>query len=127
MGISNGQLRRYLSEVRKLLPCSRSAKKRIMEEIEATITSYLLENSNVTYDDMIARFGAPQQIAATYVEEMGTDELLRNLKIRKKVIRITAIALLSCVIIWIGGILVALYNSYNSVNGQSYIYVEELD
>ena len=98
-----------------------------MEEIEATITSYLLENSNVTYDDMIARFGAPQQIAATYVEEMGTDELLRNLKIRKKVIRITAIALLSCVIIWIGGILVALYNSYNSVNGQSYIYVEELD
>lgn len=116
-------VRRYLREIRGWLPCSGRMKRGILERIENTIREYLTENPDVSYVGLTERFGMPQQIAATYVEEMGTDELLRDLRIRRRIVRTVAAAMLSVVILWAGLVAASYVDHRKNVNG--YLVVGE--
>lgn len=124
MGKHNGARRRYLWEIRGWLPCSGKLKRGILDRIENTVLEYLIENPEASYEDLTERFGVPQQIAATYVEEMGTNELLRDLRIRRRIVRAVTAAALSVVILW-AGLVIASYVDYRrDVNG--YLVVGEV-
>lgn len=110
-------VRRYLREIRGWLPCSGKLKRGILERIEHTIQEYLAENQNASYEELTERFGMPQQIAASYVEEMGTDELLRDLRIRRKIMKIVAATAAVAFILWAGYLTIALIDVHENVNG----------
>lgn len=116
--------RRYLWEIRSWLPCSWKLKREILKRIGNTIREYLVENQNAAYEELTKRFGTPQQIAASYVEEMGTDELLRDLRIRRKVVRAVTAAALAVAILWAGFIGAAYVDHVNDVNG--YLVIGEI-
>ena len=124
MGKHSKAAHRYLREIRGWLPCSRKLKRRILERIEKTVREYLMENPEAFYEGLTERFGAPQQIAATYVEEMGTDELLLDLRIRRRIIGIVAAAAIAVVILWAGTITAAYLDHVNDVNG--YLVVDKV-
>lgn len=114
----NTEVRCYMGKVRSWLPGSRKLKKGILAQIEATVHEYLTENPGADYTSLVKRFGTPQQIASAYVDEMDTAELLRNLKIRRNIIRIVATVAAAIIIIWAGVVSVALVSDYNSANGR---------
>ena len=117
----NAELRRYMRKVRSWIPGSGKLKKGILDQIEATVHEYLTENPGADYTSLLKRFGTPQQIASAYVDAMDTAELLRNLKIRRNVLRIVATVAAAIIIIWAGAVSVALVSDYNSANGRVYI------
>ena len=117
MGKHNGARRRYLWEIRGWLPCSGKLKRGILDRIENTVLEYLIENPEASYEDLTERFGVPQQIAATYVEEMGTNELLRDLRIRRRIVRAVTAAALSVVILWAGLVIASYVDHRRDVNG----------
>lgn len=123
MGKHNGARRRYLWEIRGWLPCSGKLKRGILKRIENTVLEYLIENPEASYEDLTERFGVPQQIAATYVEEMGTNELLRDLRIRRRIVRAVTVAALSVVILWAGLVIASYVDHRKDVNG--YLVVGE--
>lgn len=124
MGKHNGARRRYLWEIRGWLPCSGKLKRGILDRIENTVLEYLIENPEASYEDLTERFGVPQQIAATYVEEMGTNELLRDLRIRRRIVRAVTAAALSVVILWAGLVIASYVDHRRDVNG--YLVVGEV-
>ena len=96
----NVHLLRYLWEVREELPGNRRQKKQILSRVESSVRDFVIENPHVDYATITQRFGTPQQIAASYMEEMSTPELTQQLRIRKTIVRIVAATALVLVLLW---------------------------
>lgn len=130
----NPSARKYLQQVRGWIPCGRKMKHRTMAQIEDNLDHFLDENPNVDYQAIVDRFGTPEKIAATYVDEMDTPELLSNLRIKRKIVQIVVSAAAVAVAIWLGVAAVAFAISIESVDGEintsidvyeEYIFSEE--
>lgn len=78
------KLKQYYRKVNALLPCNKKTKAAIMQQIRDNTTAYITENPKVGFDQIEAQFGAPETIAAAYVESTGTAEILKSLYSRRK-------------------------------------------
>ena len=112
----NVHLLRYLWEVREELPGNRRQKKQILSRVESSVQDFVIENPHVDYATITQRFGTPQQIAASYIEEMSTPELTQQLRIRKTIVR---------VLLWAGVVLTALIRHIKDMDG--YLIVGEAE
>lgn len=119
----NRPARRYLRQIRGWLPCAGSMKRKMLTEIRETLLEFLADHPDADEQTIISRFGTPQQIAASYVDEAETEELLRRLRIRRRVVSIACAAAVACVTIWAGAILFALHSDAHKLDN-SVIYVE---
>lgn len=113
----DAQLKKYYRAIKRELLCPGDTKARICKDIENDINAYLQENPGADFAAIEEHFGSPQQIAATYVEEMPTPELLKKLKIRKRIIAAVCIAVVAAISIWAIAIAIALSNEYNISDG----------
>jgi hypothetical protein len=91
----------YYREIRSWLPCSRKQKDLILSRFRDSVQAYLEENPAADFDQIRAHFGTPELIAGTYVEELGTAELLRSLRVRRRIVAIVAGTALVVLLIWI--------------------------
>ena len=120
----NSAVRRYLWQVHGWLPCSGKLKREILRRIGESIAQFLSENPEVSYEALAERFGSPRQIAATYVDEMGTDELLRDLRVRRRVVGMIAATAVAVVCLWTGLVTASYLDHVNGMNG--YVVVGEV-
>lgn len=118
MGKHNAAARRYLREIGGWLPCAGKMKRNILDKIKTTMDGYLAENPGAAYAELLERFGTPQQIASSYVDETETGELLRNLRVRRKIVRIVTAAALAVVVLWAGVVFSAWAKHQKSDNGR---------
>ena len=96
----NKSVKKYLRRVRGWLPCTRRMKNDIMARIEDSVLSWAQENPHCSYTDIEAQFGKPETIAADYVDNLGTAELLKNLHIKKKIVATVAAVAVTIALIW---------------------------
>lgn len=113
----NAVCKRYLRQVRSWLPGTHKTKQTIVASLREDMLQYLQENSDPTEEMLHQRFGAPQQIAAAYVDEMGTPELLENLRIRRRVLTIIVSLVLAVIMIWLAAVGIALWDSHENAMG----------
>ena len=100
----NRAARRYLRNVKDWLPCSGKLKREIMARIKNVLDDYLAEHPDADFVELSHRFGLPKQIASSYVEEMDTEELLHNLRIRRRILGIVTCTALIVITLWDGDI-----------------------
>lgn len=115
--VLNVHLMRYLWKVRRELPGSRRQKKQILSRVEASVRDFLAENPDADYAAIAQRFGTPQQIAASYIEEMSTPELTQQLRIKKRIVCVIGVAALALILLWAGFVLAITIDSHRSING----------
>ena len=127
MMMHNAQARRYLREIQECLPCAGKVKRGITRKINGMIDDAMLDESDLTYEMLVKRFGTPQQIAASYVDEMDTPELLRKLRIKKKIFAVVCATAAIILAIWIGVVVTATRSHYSQMNGyfEEYIIITE--
>ena len=123
--MSNKHLNKYCRSIRSWLPCSGKLKKQILEEIRSNVSAYLEEAPSTDYNALVQRFGSPRQIAATYVDELSTNELLHDLRIRKRIVNIVFTCAALILTIWVGIVTIAMIDNQNSDN--SYYEIEIID
>lgn len=116
---------RYLWKVRGWLPCSGKLKREIMARIKTVLNDYLNDHPDADFAELSHRFGTPQQIAASYIEEMNVQDLLKQLRIRKKIIAIVVATAVTLVLLWAGAVTTALIRHINDMNG--YLVVSEAE
>lgn len=75
----NKNVKRYIKEISKVIPISSKDKNTFLNIMQEKITEFCNDNETVTYGDIIAEFGKPNEVAASYIEEMETDILIREL------------------------------------------------
>lgn len=122
MNSRNSMLRHYYQTIRSYLPCSGKLKKQILMEIRANISHYLEEFPEAEFPQIETRFGTPQSIAAAYVEDMNTQELLHALRIRRKITTILITAVLVVLAMWGTVVSAAYIDAHQGTNG----YIEKI-
>ncbi len=123
--VLNVHLLRYLWKVRGELPGNSRQKKQILSRVESSVRDFVTENPHADYAAITQRFGTPQQIAASCIEEMDAQELTLQLRIRKTIVRIVAATALVLVLLWAGVVVTALIRHVKAMNG--YLIVGEAE
>lgn len=113
----NEDLKKYYRNIRRCLPCDNKLKRQIMDSIKTQVNSYLEENLSVDFTSVQQHFGTPQQIAAAYIDEMTSSEILKKIKVKKAFITITCAAVAVIVFIWLAAVSTALTNAFIQSDG----------
>ena len=110
------QINRYVRAVASYLPCTRKQKKQLLTVLRNEAEADCSE----TWDaDLEIRFGTPQQVAAAYVDAMSTQELLKALRQRRRVLTILIASVLAALLFWVAALCVSLYDYHQAYNGWS--------
>lgn len=121
----NWYIRRYVRAVSTFLPCSGKRKKPWLADLRAQAESYVAEGGDAAALEQ--RFGTPQQMAFSYVDEMPTADLLAELHIRRRLVAVTAIALAAALAVYIAALAWQAYLIHDSLNGWSETCVVEYE
>lgn len=100
MGNLDAALKQYYRNIRSELPCSWGQRNRILRQIRESVDNYLEENPDADFAAIEAHFGNAQTIASSYIDVQDAPELLRKMRIKKRVIAIVAGAMAVVLLIW---------------------------
>lgn len=93
-------LKRYYRTIRSYLPCSRKLKNRILDEIQNSVNGYLEDHPDANISEIETRFGEPKNIAAAYVDDMDTSELLHALRVRRRITTAVVAGVIAALLMW---------------------------
>ena len=94
-------------------------------DLRAQAESYVAEGGDAAALEQ--RFGTPQQMAFSYVDEMPTADLLAELHIRRRLVAVTAIALAAALAVYIAVLVWQAYLVYDRFNGWTETYIVEYE
>lgn len=121
----NWYIRRYVRAVSTFLPCSGKRKKPWLADLRAQAESYVAEGGDAAALEQ--RFGTPQQMAFSYVDEMPTADLLAELHIRRRLVAVTAITLAAALAVYVAVLVWQAYLVYDNLNGWTETYIVEYE
>lgn len=101
-----------------------------MDRLHESVDEFIQQNPAVSFSQLQEHFGTPEQIAATYVSEMDTAVLLRDLKIRRQIVGIASCVAAFVVATWMGVISWAVVSEIVNTNGtyeEGIEYIDEYD
>lgn len=111
----NWYIRRYVRAVSGFLPCSGKRKKPWLADLRAQAESYVAEGGDAAALEQ--RFGTPQQMAFSYVDEMPTADLLAELHIRRRLVAVTVITLAAALAILAAALVWQQYTLHKDLSG----------
>lgn len=117
MGNLDAALKRYYRSIRKDLPCSYKMKKRVMQQIQESVDLFLEQNPDADFEAVQSHFGEPQTIALSYIEDQDAPELLRKMRIKKKLIAIVAGVMALILTIWLVALVWAVVDTKETNDG----------
>ena len=107
----------YCLAVRSWLPCPRREKGRIMEQIRANTDRFLAENPGASFRQVQDHFGSPREIAAAYVDDLESQELLKKLRLRRRILAIVLGVAAVVLATWLAVIAWATHEASNYFEG----------
>lgn len=96
---TNRVAKQYCRKVRSWLPNGKM-RRDIMAKIENSADEYIQQNPDADYDTIQTQLGLPKDIAASYIESLGTSEVLKNLRIRRRILTIIIVTALAVLLSW---------------------------
>lgn len=120
-------VRLYLWSIYRELPGSHKQRKQILSKMENSVQNYASESSELSYKELITRFGTPKQIAECYIAEMDVSELRNTLKTGNRVLNLLVVVATLALFIWLGFVALAYYDVFKYENGYSTIEIEEIE
>lgn len=84
MKVTSRGARRYLCAVRSLLPPGRT-KRTLVVQIKSRVLDCLVQQPEVSKEELRKQLGEPQDISAAHVENMGTAAILKGLRVHRRI------------------------------------------
>ncbi len=113
--MTNPITKMYLSKLKKQISFSSPAKKAFLRTLKRSIENYITEHPGTTYELVETNFGTPNEVALSFYESIGQDEVNTHIQSKKR-------------ILWGCGILIAtlllLCGEYYHKLSQSVAYYE---
>ena len=104
-------IRQYCHAVGNYLPCPRKQRQHILQNLRLRLEEYRSEyaEDSVTPEE---QFGTPQQVAASYVDDMDTVEL-------RKILTVVGIGVLAALCILIAALCTEIHQYRHAITGWS--------
>ena len=84
----NPDARKYMKQIKQELPTFNADGKRIKKILLQNVRDYAQEEPEVSYAQLVSRFGSPEEIAAAYLSEQSSGTVKKAVRIRKKILTI---------------------------------------
>ena len=116
-------LARYVRLVHKYVPCPRVLKKKLIRDVKMNIRQYLQVHPDYGYAEVEAHFGKPQTIAASYIEDMDLQELVKAVHKRNRRLNVVLASASAVLVLWSAVCIYEFFDHVSHVNGfvESYI------
>ena len=101
----NNDIKRYLKEVKIIIPLNSKEKQDFLLMLEKRINETHLS----TYEEIVNELGKPNELASSFIDDIDTNTLIKSIK-KTNIIRKTAITII--VIILSCSIIVTTYKLY---------------
>jgi hypothetical protein len=125
MGNRDAALKQYYRSIRSELPCNWGQRNRILRQIRESVDNYLEENPDADFAAIEAHFGNAQTIASSYIDVQDAPELLRKMRIKKRVTAIIVGAVAVVLLIWGAAVVWAMIDVGDSNDGGIEVIVGE--
>lgn len=93
----NKEIKRYLKEIKKLLPVYGRKEKAFVMMIKTSILETYGTESTICYDMICSEFGSPKEIVMSYFAEVDDDELYKRIRFSRAV-KIAAVCIVVIVV-----------------------------
>lgn len=120
-------IHRYCRAVGSYLPCSPRQKREILLGLRQRLEDHCAEHPEGA-EDLEAAFGTPQAVAAAYIDDMDTGELLAALRHRRRVLRLVGVGLLAALAIWLTACIISAIDLHKAAHegwNETYVTVEK--
>lgn len=108
--ITQKQINKYIKDIKKELLYGTKESRQFLKELKQNVTDYAEENQNADMAEVTEQFGKPEEIAATFFEQYGKEDIKKKVNIRRVVIAAVAIIVAVLVI----AITIELIDSHKS-------------
>lgn len=98
--LTNRACARYLRQVRRLLPCARKEKDRITAPLRESLEGFSAETPEARDSDVLQRFGTPETVAASCLENMEPKGVLRRMQLRRRIVMAVTSVALAMLVSW---------------------------
>lgn len=112
----NHEVMRYEQALKKQLRCTRSTKKRLLQQFRFSLDSYLEDNPAPSQADLLNAFGTPADMGQVLMEAVSTAEIEKYRK-RTLVLKIVTAILWAAILIQV--IYSSLFKEYTIVADDS--------
>lgn len=73
----NKEISRYQRELKKHIRCNVITKRKLIRQFNDSLFSFLVDQPDPTYEQLVAAFGPPQEMASILMEELSEREKIR--------------------------------------------------
>ena len=94
----NMHLTCYYLRIYSKLPCSWRLKRKLLAQIKNSIRTYLQSHPHADMAEIRNQFGSPEEIAEACLAEMNQKELLKDLKLMNRIVRVITAGVLAVVL-----------------------------
>lgn len=119
----NPDVRKYMKQIKQELPTFNADGKRIKKMLLQNVRDYAQEGPEVSYAQLVSRFGSPEEIAAAYLSEQSSGTVKKAVCIRKKILNIVLAVAIFVGLLW-STYLVFVYNTIKEVAGGTIVVGE---
>ncbi len=103
----NREIKRYIVSVKSYLICDWRTRQKFLKDLKNDINDFVDEKEDVTMDDIRDRFGEPEKISRSFLENADLKKIKRRMNFGRTLAVTAAIALM----IWAVGVTVAVIDS----------------
>lgn len=119
----NADVRKYVKQIKQELPTFNAEGKQIEKMLLQNVRDYAQEEPEVSYAQLVSRFGSPDEIAAAYLSEQSNGTVKKAVRIRKKILTIVLAVAIFVSLLW-ATYLVFVYNTIKEVAGGTIVVGE---
>ena len=116
------QLNKYFRKIYWRIPANRRTKKSIISQFEKSVSSYVADHPDCTFEDIAKEFGAIDDIVKSFFDDMSTEQIIHSVK-RKKFI-ITIVVLCSLIVCGLLCYKIYGYNQHQAINIDNTTYIQ---
>lgn len=120
--ITQKEINRYIKDIKKELLYGTKESRQFLKELKQNVTDYAEENQNADMAQVTEQFGKPEDIAATFFEQYGKEDIKKKVDIRKVLI----ITLIIALAIFIFFLICVFFDIHGDGHGNISVTIEEV-
>lgn len=117
--------RHFLKDCKNVFPFIGKKEIVFLNRLKENMETYVLENGDLTYEELSQQFGTPKDIMLSYIEDCENDYIIKKMEL-KKMIKKISIIFISLLIIGLSIIVILELKTIKDIRDQNIIIEETI-
>ena len=94
----SGKIKHYFREIRLLIPVSSKGVKKFLQDFRSSVEEYAENHPECSAEEIIERFGSPEDVAYEYVSSVDAEEICRRITMSRSIKRAVGVIVIAAAV-----------------------------